>query len=570
MLASLFVSDLALIRRLSVDFHRGFSVLTGETGAGKSLILDSLGIFLSSSGGKELVRRGSEKAEVSLFFTDLTENALSALEELVTKEEAQEGITLTRILSSTGKSLSKINGRSVPFGKLSSVAKELLGIHGQMAAASLLDEKNHRKYLDSALSEDALAIKKDYEEIFSSYSEEKKRLSEILSLVGDEKEEIALYDYKMKEIRKVAPKKGEEEALEEKLRALQSYEKTFASLHTAHRALSGGEKGKGAVFLLSAAARKLETFGEKEPYDAFTAELYDLSAKAEEIQKEISYRLSELGEEDPGDAMDRVQKRLDEIYRLKMRFGKSVDEILLYYEELKTKKDLTLSRKDDIKKGQEKLALLEKKMLSLGEKLRLERKKCALTLEKEIGAVLSFLDMPKMRFQVEFTPLEKPTSQGMDKIAFGIAANTGEGTKPLAQVASGGEMSRIMLALTLKLMKAKDAPTLVFDEVDTGISGATAQKIGICMRLLGKEKQVFCVTHSAQVATLAHHHYLVEKKENEGRTETGLTPLDEEGSLRESARLLGGKELAQESLSASRHLREEGRREFEKFSDILI
>ncbi|MBR5296140.1 MAG: AAA family ATPase, partial [Clostridia bacterium] len=384
MLASLFVSDLALIRRLSVDFHRGFSVLTGETGAGKSLILDSLGIFLSSGGEKDLVRRGSEKAEVSLYFTELSENALSLLEDLVSPEEAEEGITLTRVLYAAGKSVSKINGRSIPFGKMSAVAKELLGIHGQMAATSLVDEKKHRQYLDSALSAEDFAIKEKYDDLYSRYTAEKKQLESLLAQSGDEKDEIALLDYKMQEIRKVSPKPGEEEELEKKLLLLQGYEKSYAALHTAYRALEGGEKGKGALYLLNGAARKLEFFGEEEPYSAYSAKLYELASQAQEIAKEISFHLSELGEEDPGEEMDRVQKRLSEIYRLKMRFGKSGDELVSFYEELKEKKNLTLSRKDDIKRGKENLLLLEKELQSTGESLRAARKKTAEKLEKRL------------------------------------------------------------------------------------------------------------------------------------------------------------------------------------------
>ncbi len=568
MLASLFVSDLALIRRLSVDFHRGFSVLTGETGAGKSLILDSLGVFLSSGGTRDLVRRGCEKAEVSLYFTEIPDHAKKALLEFVSPEEIQEGVTFTRILYATGKTLSKIGGRSVPFGKMAEVSAQLLGIHGQMAAAGLLNEKNHRKYLDSALSEKGILAKKNYEEIFRAYSAEKRKLEELLSY-GDEKEEIALIDYRMQEIRKVAPKKGEEEALEKELLSLQGHEKDFAALNTAHRALHGGEKGKGALYLLNGAARKLEHFGEKEPYQTYSAKLYELFMQAEEIGKEISYRLSEIGEEDPGDRMDRIQKRLDEIYRLKMRLGKSADEIISYYEELKEKKNLTLSRKDDIKKGKETLQRLEKELSAAAKVLREEREKTAGILENEIGSVLSFLDMPKMQFSVLFEPQEY-AAEGTEKISFGISANTGEGVKPLSQVASGGEMSRIMLALTLKLLKAKDASTLVFDEIDTGISGATAQKIGICMKMLGEKRQVFCVTHSAQVATLADHHFLVAKAEKDGRTETTLTPLSDGEALCETARLLGGKEIGEEALSAGENLRLEGKREFEKFREILI
>lgn len=568
MLTSLFVSDLALIRRLSVDFHRGFSVLTGETGAGKSLVLDSLGLFLSSKGGKELVRHGEEKLEVSLYFTDLTEAEIASIAELVDPEEAREGVTLTRIVYATGKSLSKLCGRTLPFSRLSALASSLLAIHGQNSAAGLLDEKNHGRYLDDALDADGQNALAAYKAAFAEYQTAKKALDQLRADVAEGKEKLALYEYQMQEIARVKPKRGEEDKLEEKLCHLQNYEKEYGAVATAHRALSGGEKGKGAVFLLSAAARKLEELGEGA--HAETAEkLYELAESAKELESSLSASLSDYDDEDPGDLMDRIRKRMDALYRLKQKFGKSVDEILDYYEEIKEKKDLTLRGKDDIKKSELALASLARRLEEAASALTLARQETARTLEKEIHGTLAFLDMPKMRFSVLLTPEETFTASGAEKVAFGIAANTGEGTKPLAQVASGGEMSRIMLALSLKLLKEKDAPTMIFDEIDTGISGATAQKIGICLRSLAEDRQIFCVTHSAQVSTLAHHHFLVEKKESEGRTETGLTLLTEEGSLRENARLLGGRTLSSEARGAAENLRQEGLAEFEKLKDTL-
>ena len=568
MLTSLFVSDLALIRRLSVDFHRGFSVLTGETGAGKSLILDSLGLFLSSGGGKDLVRHGEEKLEVSLYFTDLTSQQREELSEYVSPEEAEEGVTLTRIVYAGGKSLSKLCGRTLPFSRLSAIAASLLAIHGQNSAVGLLDENKHRAYLDDALSPDGQKALEAYREAYAEHLAAKKALDKLRADVAEGKEKLALYEYQMQEIARVKPKRGEEEKLEEKLAHLQKFEKEYGAVATAHRALSGGEKGKGAVFLLSAAARKLEELGEGD-FSETAAKLYELAEGAKELEAQLSSSLADYGEEDPGDLMDRIRKRIDALYRLKQKFNLSVDEILDYYEKIKEKKDLTLRGKDDIKKGELALARLTEKLEKAASALTLARKATAKKLEEEIHGTLAFLDMPKMRFSVLLTPEDGFSPDGREKVAFGIAANTGEGTKPLAQVASGGEMSRIMLALSLKLLKEKDAPTMIFDEIDTGISGATAQKIGICLRSLARDRQIFCVTHSAQVSTLADTHFLVEKREENGRTETGLTLLDDEGSLKENARLLGGRAFSEEAMSAAESLRQEGLAEFEKLKDTL-
>ena len=568
MLTSLFVSDLALIRRLSVDFHRGFSVLTGETGAGKSLILDSLGLFLSSKGGKELVRHGEEKLEVSLFFTELDPEELSLLSDLVEPTEAREGVTLTRIVYASGKSLSKLCGRTLPFSRLSAIASRLLAIHGQNSAVGLLDEKNHRRYLDDALSPKGQEALTAYRQAFAAHQQAKTELENLRAAVSEGKEKLALYDYQMQEIARVRPKRGEEEKLEEKLRSLQSFEKEYGAAATAHRALSGGEKGKGAVFLLSVAARKLEELGEGK-FSEDAAKLYELAERAGEVESSLSAALADYGDEDPGDLTDRIQKRMDALYRLKQKFGKTVDEILDYYEEIREKKDLTLRGKDDIKKGELALEKLFDKLKKAGAALSDARKETAEKLEREIHGTLAFLDMPKMRFSVLLTPEEEFGPDGGEKVAFGIAANTGEGTKPLAQVASGGEMSRIMLALSLKLLKEKDAPTMIFDEIDTGISGATAQKIGICLKILARQRQIFCVTHSAQVATLADHHFLVKKEETDGRTETALTCLDDAGSLRETARLLGGRALSDEAKGAAEKLRSEGLAEYETVKDTF-
>jgi len=568
MLKGLYVSNLALIRRLSVDFESGFSVLTGETGAGKSLVLDSLGLFLSSKGGKDLIRHGEEKLEVSLFFHPISDAAKEALSEWLSPEEAEEGITLSREWNRSGKSTGKLNGRSLPFGKISQAAKVLFSIHGQSAASGLLEEKNHRLYLDSALPAKGLAALSDYRRLYSAFMQIKRELQEMEQDAGNEKEKLALYDYSMQEIARVKPKIGEEEELEAQLRHLQSFEKIHAALSTAHRALSGGEKGKGALYLLSGAARKLEQT-EQEAYVSLSGELYEIARRAEEIEKDLAARLWELGEEDPTARIDRIHKRLDALYQLKRKYGSTVEEILSYYEELKRKKDLTLSRKDDIKKAKEKLLQIEKEMLAAGKTLSEERKKVAETLREEIHSVLSFLDMPNMRFFVDLTPLTAPAAEGMEKVSFSISANTGEGTMPLGQVASGGELSRIMLALQLKLGKAKDADTLIFDEVDTGISGATAQKIGLCLKTLAQRKQIFCVTHSAQVSSLCDHHFLVEKREEDGRTETHLTHLDAAGSQKEVARLLGGKQISTEAQSAAESLRLEGLAEWERTKDTF-
>lgn len=562
MLSQIYVSDLALIRRLSMDMEGGFSVLTGETGAGKSLVLDSLGLFLSSKGAKELVRRGEEKLSVSLYFTDLSEETRALLSEELPEEESEDGVSLSRTVYANGKSVCKIGTRSVPFSLLSALAEKLIAIHGQHDSGGLLDEKKHLSYLDSALPPEGQKALSDYARLYADWREAKDALLSLKEEAESDGERVPLYDFQMKEIAAVAPKEGEEEALEERLRYLQSFEKRHGALYTAHRALSGGEKGKGALFLLEAAARKLEAAGDEDDRKRAEA-LYEILNRARDVQDEVSDALSALGGEDPEEELDRVQKRLSALFRLKQKYKKSIDEILLYYAEIREKKSLSLSRKDDIIKQTAAVKEKEAALTDAAKSLSAYRHRVAEELEKAIHGTLTFLDMPKMRFSVEFLSREEPGPDGAEKVRFVIAANTGEGAKPLAQVASGGELSRIMLALQLKLGKARDADTLVFDEIDTGISGATAQKIGICLKTLSERKQVLCVTHSAQVATLSDQHYLVEKREEDGRTETLLTLLSPEESLKENARLLGGKTVSGDAEKAALTLREEGLSEWQ-------
>ena len=569
MLSSLFVSDLALIRRLSVDFHRGFSVLTGETGGGKSLVLDAFSLILEPRAPKELVREGAERTEVSLFFDELSPETKAALADSFSAEELEEGVTLSRTVTAEGNSTCRAGGRTVPASRLSEIARTLLSLQGQGAAGGLFDQKNHRRYLDSALTKEEAQRLEEYRRVYREYTREKSALAELESQTGNEKEKIELWDYQMREIARVKPKAGEEDALEAKLSSLQNVEKLHAALYTADRALSGGEKGKGARFLLEAAAGRLASLGESDPQFALSGELYEIARRVGEIAGDVSFRLAETGEEDPADLSDRIRRRLDALYQLKQKYGGTVEDVIAYYAEIARKKDLTLSLKDDIKRASAALAAREKELFAAAETVTAARRRAAKQLEEDVHALLAFLDMPKTRFFAEVAPVP-PGPDGADAVSFLLSANTGEGIKPLALVASGGEGSRVMLALHLKLGKAKDADTMVFDEIDTGVSGATAQKIGIALKTLARTRQILCVTHSAQVSTLADRHYLVKKAEKDGRTETSVTLLDETASLMENARLFSGATLTEEARDAAQELRSEGLREFEKWKNTVF
>lgn len=557
MLKSLYVSGLALIRRLSVDLDGSFTILTGETGAGKSLILDSLNLFLKPGPAKDLVRRGEKELQVSLFFDELGDDAKAALAEYLSPEELAEGVTLSRTVTAEGKSLSKLCGRTLPQSAVRAVAEALFAIHGQNDTGKLLQEKNHLGYLDSALPRSGAQLLADYAALWEKYQALEGEIAAWQSDL-DPATMLEVYDFQVKEIARVKPKPGEEEALEQKLTALEGADRRKNALRVADRALSGGEKGRGAAFLLSVAAEKLESLSEGD----LAQRARDLAEEAGELANQVSHLYADALEEDPGETMEKIRKRLDLLFRLKQKYGGSLESVLETYEKAVAERDRLRSRDGEMKRlnGEKKRLLAE--LQKTGEALRALRQQAAAALEEGVGDLLSFLDMPGTRVRVAMEPLPQPGPHGLDKVAFLLAANAGEGEKPLAKVASGGELSRIMLALQLKLGKARVADTVIFDEIDTGISGATSQKIGICLKALGQGRQVLCVTHSAQVASLADHHFKVEKGEADGRTETTLLPLDEEGSLEEIARILGGKTLSRATRENALALREEGMKEY--------
>ena len=563
MLTSLTVSDLALIRRLNADFSSGFTVLTGETGAGKSLILDSFQLFLNRGTKKDLVRRGAEKMTASLCFDGLTDSAKERLAPYLSQEEAEEGVTLSADVFATGKSLYKLNGRALPFSAIEEVARALFAVNAQHESGGLLDEKTHLFYLDEAMDGDGKIALEQYRKAFETFSALEKERTAAAS-PADEKERLEWIDYQMARIARVKPRAGEEEELEARLAALQNAAQKRAGLELACRALSGGEKGKGAVYLLQAAAKKLEQSGEESA--ALSGELYDLARRAADAAgdaERLLFETADAGEDDE----ESIRARIDALYRLKERYGKSIEEILETYEKLRREKDEIESRADTRRRLDPLLDDARQTLRECAARLTKARRAAAAKLERDVHRTLAFLDMPKMRFSVECTPRREPCATGAEDVRFVIAANTGEGAKALSKVASGGELSRILLALQCHLGSSRDADTIIFDEIDTGISGATAQRVGVCLKTLAMQKQILCVTHSAQVATLADQHFLVRKQEENGRTETSLFLLSPEESDRETARLLGGKAVGAEALASARHLREEGRREWMQNKD---
>jgi DNA repair protein RecN (Recombination protein N) len=539
MLSQLYIENIAVIEKVSVDFHAGFSALTGETGAGKSILIDAIHAVLGERTSRDLIRTGAKSAFVSAVFSGLSRRASDRVAELGYQLEDDGTLMIQRGIGADSKSSCRINGRPATVSVLKQIGPLLVNIHGQHESYGLLSPENHIGYLDCmGLPPDLL------EQYRSAYDKMKRIKKELDSCNMDESQkarQIDLLTYQIQELEAADLHPGEQEELNRQRNMYRNSEKIATSVAAAKEALDGGEDTEGAVSAVSGAASSL---GEAEQY------LPDLHALAERLQG-ISYDLDDCSSElrgcsaqleyDPGE-LDKIEARLDLLYRLGLKYGGSVEKMLEYLD--KSRKEL-----EKIQLSGETAARLHKEYQSsleqtqkLASEISSWRSKASARFAEMVKGELQFLDMPNVTFHVrqERCPLNP---FGCDKIEFLISTNAGEPPKPIAKIASGGELSRIMLAIKTVLAGRDDVGTLIFDEVDTGVSGAAAQKVGLKLREVSKNRQVICVTHLAQIAALADHQYLIQKQVRSGRTYTGVSELDEEGRRRELARIIGGTKI---------------------------
>ncbi len=555
MILSLHIENVAVVKSLDIDFKKGFTVLSGETGAGKSIIIDCLSLLGGCRADKELIRNGETRAEVSALFS-LNDAAAEVLESIGIS--ADDGtIALSRTLSAETASQVRINGRAVTMSMLREISAALFNIHGQNDNQKLLDKKNHLRLLDSFAGCEA-----DVADYLSDYKEIVKLRSDIEAFDRDVMENNRLAEmlrYQIEDINSLKLKDGEEETLSARSKKLQSVERIEKCLMLVDRALSGGERSAGAIYLIDKASSALTQLGDAVPEASeLASRLLDIKYELEDIS-ESAASLDSGVEGDPGAEIDRIESRLDAISKLKRKYGQNIREILEYRDEAQKKLDMIENADDQKAELCQKLGALcdvaKKKALGIREK----RKRAAIALRKSVTENLAFLDMPKVRFEVgledsaDFTPL------GLDECEFLVSTNTGEPLMPMIKIASGGELARIMLSLKSVLNECDGIGTAVFDEIDTGISGKTSRKVGIKLREISKNTQVLCVTHSAQIASLATSHLYISKSEKDGRVETAVSELDDNGRVEEIARILGGIEISELQRSAAREMIEEGR-----------
>ena len=555
MLLNVHVKDLALIEDVDVCFDEGLNVLTGETGAGKSIIIGSIGVALGAKAGKDLIRQGAEFALVELVFQVDSQETLSKLKALdVDVEDGQ--IIISRKISN-GKSLIKINGQTITASALKEISSLLIDVHGQRDYESLVHTQKHLDILDSFAGED---IVKPKEETALLYKEYKSLESKLLDFSKDEEQrakDLSFYEFQYKEICDAELVLGEDEELEEEFKKMTHGQKIAEALGAAYQAVASDE---GAATMVGVALRELAQISS---YDSKLTDMYDtlssIDALCYDISKEMSSYMDKCDFDE--ERVDYVSKRLDIINKLKLKYGKTIKDILDKGKWLEEQID-ALTNYEEAKKAIEKeLSLALEKLEKVSLELSNKRKKAALTLEKDITKALIDLNFLEVKFKADFVRSKDYTAKGIDVMEFMISTNPGEDIKSLAKIASGGELSRIMLGLKAVLAKKDAVDTLIFDEIDTGISGKTAGMVADKMSAISLEHQVICITHLPQIASHGDNHYLIEKQVKDNHTFTDIRKLNNDESVNELARMLGGTVITEAALDNARELKKLASRE---------
>lgn len=558
MLASLHIENIAVIKCLDIDLSRGFTALTGETGAGKSIIIDSINLLTGGRASRELVRTGEHRAVVSGIFCDLGRSTLEVLSELGFETDENGEILLQRTLTDDGRTTSRVNGQSVTGAVYREIAQNLINIHGQNDSLQFLQRSSHLPLLD-AFAENGELLE-DYRRFYAEFKRISEHLRELEREDKDKFRLLEIYRFQIAEIDAVKLKKGEEEALEAQCKKLRNIEKISKQASFAYRILYSSDKSASAAYLLDRAATAMNQISDVIPEAAELAErLKSYRYEIEDIAETIhDFTCDADIDGDPTERLNRVEGRLDAIARLKRKYGETYEEIQRFRDETAEKLAEIESSDDMIADYRRQLDAIRGEMETRAATLTESRRRAAEGILDRISDVLVYLDMPKVRFDVSIKPAE-PSANGADDVEFLISPNPGESLRPLAKIASGGELSRIMLAMKCTLADKDSVDTLIFDEIDTGISGRTSRKVGIKLKSIADGIQVICVTHSAQVASLADNHFYISKSELHGRTETSLTLLDNVGRIEEIARILGGINVTEVQRRAAAEMIAEGR-----------
>ena len=551
MLSLLHIENIALIQSADIRFEPGFNVLTGETGAGKSIVIDSIGAVLGERTSRELIRTGAKSALVTAVFTQVP--PLPWLEEngFPTGEEE---LLLQRELQGDGRNVCRIDGKLVTVAQLRELGRQLLNIHGQHDGQQLLDPASHLGYLDQFGG--CQPLLEDYQEAYRKWHDIRREMDKLQMDEAERSRRVDTLNYQIQELERAQLKAGEDEELSARRTLLRSAGRLMEAVQSAEFALSGDEDRDGACSLIAQAE------GEVQGVSSISPELSELSEKltalrcAADDAADTLRDLSRSFDFSPGE-LDQVEERLDLLYRLRKKYGPTVEDMLAYLDRCRKELDQIQYADDTLARLEKDLKKAQKEALRRGESLSQARREAAGALQARVQEELRQLDMPKVQFQTEFTPKGGEAGMdetGLDEVQFLMSANLGEALKPIHKVASGGELARIMLALKNVLAEGDQIGTLVFDEVDTGVSGRAAQKVAEKMAQVARGKQVLCVTHLPQIAAMADTHFSVQKGEREGRTYTRLERLDRSQRREELARLIGGASITPSLLESAEEL----------------
>ena len=546
MLSLLHIENIAVIEQADISFDQGFNILTGETGAGKSIVIDAISAILGERAYRDMIRTGATKASVRAIFTDVPEFDWFAENGVTYDPET----VIQREIYLDGKNICRVNGSLITVSILRKLGIQLINIHGQHDSASLFDEANHLIYLDEFAENGAL--RGVYLEKYTQVDALRQQIRKMTMDEGEKMRRMETLRFQIAQIEKAELEPSEDEALENRRKILQNAEKLSDGIHAAVECLYGSDESDGAASLLAEAERELARLSRytdayaqlHEKIADLMYQVQDAAEEAREARDDLSYSADEL---------EQIEARLDVIHKLRKRYGATCEEILQYLESAKQELDEIEFADDHLEKLKKKLKKAEQEAWEAAKQLRSSRLEAAELLSQRILTELAQLDMPRVQFRCTFTEQEL-AANGADAVAFYMSANAGEALKPMSKVASGGELARIMLAMKNVLAEKDQISTLVFDEVDTGVSGRAAQKVAQKLRSVARHKQVLCVTHLPQLAALADTHFRIAKDERDGRTYTTVTPLDLEGRKLELARIIGGAVITETTLKSAEEM----------------
>lgn len=554
MLKTLVIENIAVIKKAQIEFTSGLNVLTGETGAGKSIVVDSINAILGERTSRELVRAGSDNAFVNAYFEDINDDVKLKLNEYDIPIEEDGTLLLSRKISAGGKSVCRVNGLPVTVGILKDIGTHLVNIHGQHDSQALLNPDFHYKFVDAYADCDELLA--EYKESFKSFLNIRRQLKSLTSDADERDKQSEILDYQIKELRDADIKVGEWEELKHRKSVILNSQAILNALNTLLGAVNGDDENQGIQSVLSSSDKEITALLDA---DTQLRPIKEKLESAEDLLESIKDLISDKMEslDFQPDELDKIEERLDILYTFSNKYGETEQDMLYYLADAERKRALFDNSEQDLERLNAEYDSSLEKTQSLALKLSEVRRKAAEKLGDEICSQLEFLDMPGVKFVTQFSK-GNLSSVGVDKIEFLIRTNPGEEPKPLAKIASGGELSRIMLAIKSIIAKSDSIATLIFDEIDTGVSGKASRKIGLKLKEVGENAQVICVTHSAQIASAADSHFLIKKEYTDNAAFTQIMPLDFEGRKYELARIMGGLNVTESLLKSAEEMLDNG------------